>query len=477
MFGHPLLDLLDGDPPVVGPQQIVQDVLCGLQRHGPAHQGPVSDDAVECAFHLADVRGDLVGQEFQDLEGNLRAQLFAFGLQDAQAQLVGGGMDVGDQTPAQPRAHALLDALQVRRALVRRDHHLAVLVDQGVEGVKELLLRRLPATDELHVIDHQHVHGAELFLEGHGVLGPQRTDELVHEFFGRQIDHLAARRALADLPGNGMHEMSLAEPDPAIEKQGIERYRVGLGHAPCRRIGQLVRLADDEILEGEAQVERRADVVAGRVDHIAAWLGLTRPQPGIRGGLLAGAVACARFGIEPVRPRARPLRHLHHDFDPPDLLVLFDPQQANAVGIIALHPIAHETGRNRHPHGAAGCTDERERLEPASESGLTHFAAQPSAHARPALLHQGIDIAAIHASPLGVAAHRGPRVHLEPLLRSRSPVLRSRPSFEGNNCGGHIVPIPNPERCYEQLLFVFERPEVRQLRSCHKFRSLGPAAF
>ena len=96
-------------------------------------------------------------------------------------------------------AHALLDALEVRRALVGRDDHLAVLIDQGVEGVEELLLGRLPSTDKLDIVDHQQIDRSELFLKRHGVLGAQRADELVHELFGRKIDNPAARPLLLDL--------------------------------------------------------------------------------------------------------------------------------------------------------------------------------------------------------------------------------------------------------------------------------------
>ena len=47
-----------------------------------------------------------------------------------------------------------------------------VLVDQCVEGVEELLLRRLPAIDELNVVDHEDVDRAELRFEVHDRLVP-----------------------------------------------------------------------------------------------------------------------------------------------------------------------------------------------------------------------------------------------------------------------------------------------------------------
>ena len=127
--------------------------------------------------------------------------------------------------------------------------------------MEELLLGGILAVDELHVIDHQHVHRAEQILKRHGVLEPQRADELVHELFGGKVDHTPAGGALADIPGQGMHEMGLAEPHPAIEKQRIKGHLVGFRHAAGGGEGQLVGLADDEIGKRIIGIERRADVL------------------------------------------------------------------------------------------------------------------------------------------------------------------------------------------------------------------------
>ena len=118
------------------------------------------------------------------------------------------------------------------------------------------------AADELHVVDHQQIDRAELLLEVHRRLEAQCPDELVHEFLGRQVDHLAVRGLLADMPGDRMHQMGLAEPDAAVEEQRVERHRVNragasLGDPPGGGMGQFVGFADDEVLEGEARVERQ----------------------------------------------------------------------------------------------------------------------------------------------------------------------------------------------------------------------------
>jgi len=115
--------------------------------------------------------------------------------------------------------------------------------------VEEFFLGRFLAADELHVIDHQHVHGTELFLEINGILFAQRPDEPVHELFRRQIDDGPVRCAFADVPGDGLHQMGLAEADAAIKEQRIENHLRGFGDTPGGGVGKLVWLADDELLE------------------------------------------------------------------------------------------------------------------------------------------------------------------------------------------------------------------------------------
>src|SRR3546814_3357672 len=56
-----------------------------------------------------------------------------------------------------------------------------------------------------------------------------------------------------------MHQVRLAKADTAIEKQRVERRRRRLGNAARSGIGELVRLADDKVVEGEAGIERCRD--------------------------------------------------------------------------------------------------------------------------------------------------------------------------------------------------------------------------
>ena len=98
-------------------------------------------------------------------------------------------------------------------------------------------------------------------LEVHHVVIAQRPDEPVHELLGGEVADRAARIALADVPGDGVHQVGLAEADAGIEEQRVERRDIGFRDPARRRPGELVGLADDERIEGEAAVERSYNFV------------------------------------------------------------------------------------------------------------------------------------------------------------------------------------------------------------------------
>ncbi len=203
VLGDLALDLLDGDPAVVRLQDVVQHLLRRLQRDRTAEQVGVRDQAVERALQLAHVGGDLVRQELQHLRRHGDAGACRLGLQDRDAQLEGGGVQVGDHAAAEPRAQPVLEPGQVGGRLVGGDDDLLAGIDQRVEGVEELLLRIVLADQELQVVDHQHVDRAQLVLELDRLLRADRGDEAVHELLGRHVgdrDGAAARAGVSSRP-------------------------------------------------------------------------------------------------------------------------------------------------------------------------------------------------------------------------------------------------------------------------------------
>ena len=75
------------------------------------------------------------------------------GTQNRDAGLQFGRLDVGDQTPFEPRTQPVFKCRKLFRWAVRGDDDLLVGVVQGVEGMEELFLDTFLAFDELDVVD------------------------------------------------------------------------------------------------------------------------------------------------------------------------------------------------------------------------------------------------------------------------------------------------------------------------------------
>ena len=79
---------------------------------------------------------------------------------------------------------------------------------------------------------------------------------------------------LARLVADGVQEVGLAEADAGVEVERIVERLAALvpGDAVGGGMGERVRAADDEALEGETRIERRA----GELSRLAALLGRNR---------------------------------------------------------------------------------------------------------------------------------------------------------------------------------------------------------
>ncbi len=228
-----------------------------------------------------------------------------------------------------------------------------------------------------------------------------------------------------------MHQVGLAEADAAIEEQRVERDARRLGDAARRGVGELVRLADDETLEGEAAVERRAQRVGVVAQHrvvggaAAVVAGNRRQRRRHRGA-----------GLERHRPVA-----LHDDVDALNLGVFAPPQRPQAIGVMGDHPVAQKPCRHRHGHHAVALAAHTHRFQPASIGGFADLGAQQSADLLP-LPVQRIET---------LVAHRFPSpVRLPYQFRSTGcPPRTDDPAIDSP-----VVIRSNAERCRQRLLLV-----------------------
>ena len=125
---------------------------------------------------------------------------------------------------------------------------------KGVEGVEELLLGRVLAGDELDVVHEQHVELAVAALEFVHALEAQRVDQIVQESLGGEVEHAGVGVAPEDLVRDRVHQVGLAEADAAVEEERVVGARGRFRDRARGGVRELVRGADDEVLEGEARV-------------------------------------------------------------------------------------------------------------------------------------------------------------------------------------------------------------------------------
>ena len=222
------------------------------------------EQTIDGAFEIAAVMGDGARQIFQHLLRDVEAGMMGAGrgdarLENAEPQFFAKRTHFHDKTTGEPRTHAIIQAFEIGRRAIGCDHDLTAGIDQRVQGVTELGLGGF-ALQELQIVDHEHVDAAQCFLEGQRRLGLQRRDKAVHEFFGRQIQHLALAAGIAG-PGHRLQQMGFAETHAGMDIERVEHHGIAaaaFGHLACSGVRQRVRTTDDEACKCQARIERRA---------------------------------------------------------------------------------------------------------------------------------------------------------------------------------------------------------------------------
>ena len=237
--------------------------------------------------------------------------------------------------------------------------------------MKELLLRGRLVGNELDVVDHQDIHRPELVLECHRVLETKGVHEARHELLGRHEETLAFRSLRTDPPGDGIHQMGLAQSDAAVEIQRVVRNPIAVSHVHGSPMGEVIGLTDHEILEREPRIElgRGAGHVPG--NPVQAVSG---PGTALDGTDFPGLGTA--------------LGNTDSNGDVGDLVAFAAPQVTQALATARHDPLLHVV--SRHPQHDLGSRHsvEGERSQPRSESRFPKFGPQPRAHTLPLVLDE-----------------------------------------------------------------------------------------
>ena len=316
--------------------------------------------------------------------GTVRGLALELLLQDGQAGLELGGLDVGDEPGQEAAAEPVLEGGDGLGGPVRGEHDLARRAVEVVEGVEELLLERFFVLHELDVVDEQDVALAVAALEGRGGVVPDGVDELVQEGLGGDVADAAAGEVLPDVVPDGVQEVGLAQPGVPVDEQGVVGLGRHLRHGLGRGVGEAVRRPDDEGVEGVAGVEAPHVAVVG--DGPAAP-GAARPGVAlVRGVEELGAVRSSSrsevsgngsaTAMGPTSSRTLTCVRRHIGGGRRD-----QPQEA------VLDPVAHQRAGRAEDEEVAVVGLGAERLEPGPPGGVGHLLAQRVSTALPQVVH------------------------------------------------------------------------------------------
>ena len=121
--------------------------------------------------------------------------------------------------------------------------------------MEKFLLGGFLAGDKLNIIHEKQVcfpvFAAEfdIFTVFNGV------DQLVGELVALDVDNVGVGIFLADTVGDGVEQVSLAHAGRTVDEQGVIHLPRGLGHGDGGGVGEAVRRANHEVIEGELGIK------------------------------------------------------------------------------------------------------------------------------------------------------------------------------------------------------------------------------
>jgi hypothetical protein len=242
-------------------------------------------------------------------------------VQDRDACLDVGRLDVDEQAPLEAGAQAVGEIRDLPRRAVRAQHELPSAGVQGVERVEELLLDAFLAGQELDVVDQEDVELlAVAALEGVDPLVLDGGDELVGEGLAGDVARTHAGRVHQHVMRDRLQQMRLAEARVAVDDERVVGLAGRLGDGQGRRVGEAVRAADHERAERVLRAQRLGRLCAataprrsglgrcalGLGDEVALGHRLTVGDPEAHGdGRVGRAGGLAhQFGEVPLDPGA-----------------------------------------------------------------------------------------------------------------------------------------------------------------------------
>ena len=171
--------------------------------------------------------------------------LFQDGLTDFHVRR----LKIGDQSPLETRNQAMFQALNLARRPVASQHDLFVRFVQCVERMKKFFLDTLLASEELDVVNQQHIRLPIFFAELGERVVLDRINVFVRELLGGHVTDTRPFFGRNHMLANGVKQVRLAKTDTTVEKQWVIGFPRSISNGFGGRSREVVVISDDERIE------------------------------------------------------------------------------------------------------------------------------------------------------------------------------------------------------------------------------------
>lgn len=143
---------------------------------------------------------DIVDHIFRECD----IELFCSLLKDDAADLIVRRRDRGDEPAREARLQAVFELVDILRCAVARHDDVLLLIEEVIECIEDLHLRRILGAEELHVVDQEKVQISILGTEfRHGVI-LDGIDQLIGEGLARDEEDGKLRLVFVDVVADGV---------------------------------------------------------------------------------------------------------------------------------------------------------------------------------------------------------------------------------------------------------------------------------
>lgn len=222
----------------------------------------IGHERIKHTLQIADRAIGCLSDKLDNLCRNLQAVTTALGLQDVDAQLHVGFLQLGYQSAREACQQAILHPVEVYWRTVAGQDNLLAKAEQVVEDMEEGVECPRRSSPLLYVIDDEHVDGLVEIDEIVGRVATHGISVLHLEEACRYIEYALLWIGLLALYADSIDKVGLAASRRSIYKERIEgRLAWMVSDRDTHGTGQFIAVALNEVLESLLGIELRVKVL------------------------------------------------------------------------------------------------------------------------------------------------------------------------------------------------------------------------